>query len=253
MKRLRALLVLCSGVIAPPLSAQPVDLLLVAANDELLQPLVRRLDTPVAEKHGGWTVWTGTLEGKSVALTRTEGDPLNAVAATTLAIRLHRPRLIFVFGISRAHDPSLKSGDIVLSEAFAAFDGMVSPQKKLNSGSNPLEWNRLPHLLMTSGGKEVAADTFPADPTALAAARRIKLSGTSPRIAILGSAPQINREADRIAWLREQWHTSTEDAESAHVAGCAALFGIPVFGVRVVEGSPDSVIAFATEFLRAWK
>ena len=95
--------------------------------------------------------------------------------------------------------------------------------------------------------------TFPADP----AARDLALAVPAPhgRVlrGILGSANQINREPDRIAFLREQWHTSTEDGESAHVAGCAALLAVPIVGARVVDGTPAEAADFATRFIAAWK
>ena len=235
---------------APP---SPVDLLMIAADNELLQPFINRLENPQIEQHKAWTIWTGSLAGKSVALTRSEGDPLNAVAATTLAIRLHAPRLIFVYGLARPHDRSLHAGDLVLSERFVAFDGMVSPQKPLGAGSDPLTWQKLPHLLMTEGENEVPAESFPADKGALALAQRLAQGKRPFRTGVLGSAPQINREADRIAWVHDQWKTSTEDGESADIAGCAALFHVPVFGARIVGDSPKEIVAFASEFLNAWK
>ncbi len=39
-----------------------------------------------------------------MVLTRTEGDPLNAVAATTLAVRRYSPKLVVTYGTARAHD-----------------------------------------------------------------------------------------------------------------------------------------------------
>lgn len=242
-----------STSIAWAASPASVDLLIVAEDDALLRPLIERLEQPVTEASGAWVIWSGRLAGKSVALTRSEGDPLNAVAATTLAIRRHPPRLIFNFGLARAHDPALHAGDIVLSRSFVAFDGMVSPQKPLGAGSNPLQWEKLAHFLMASGEKEVPTEIFPADEHALAVARVLPVGNGLMHVGVLGSAPQVNREADRIAWLREQWGTSTEDGESADIAGCASLFGVPVFGARLIGDSRQNAIAFALEFLEAWK
>jgi adenosylhomocysteine nucleosidase len=234
-------------------AAQPVDLLILAADDATLQPLVGRLASPRIETRAAWTFWLGQLDGKTVALARTEGDPLNAVAATTLAIRLHPPRLIFCYGIARAHDPALRPSDVVIAENFAAFDGLVSPPTALGGGSDPLKWEKLPHALISDGDKENYVLTFPADP----AARDLALTITAPhgRVlrGILGSAHQINREPDRVAFLREQWHTSTEDGESAHIAGCAALLGVPIIGARVVDGGPADAADFAARFIAAWK
>ncbi len=186
-------------------------------------------------------------------LARSEGDPLNAVAATTLALRLHSPRLVLVYGVARPHDGALRPGDVVVSERFAAFDGMVSPITGLDHGSSPLRWTKLPHLLMTAGEKESPAESFPASATGLAVARTLMPKRGRLLVGVLGSAHQINREADRVAWLHEQWHTTTEDTESAHVAGCASLFGIGTVGIRVIDGTPEEAADLALRFVEAWK
>src|SRR5215216_4566209 len=113
---LRALLILCffAGVIAcapHAFAAERVDVLLAAANDAELQPLLAKLQDSHQESKAAWQFWSGTLMGKQVVVTRTEGDPLNAVAATTLAIRRYAPKLIVTFGSARAHDPLLRAGD----------------------------------------------------------------------------------------------------------------------------------------------
>jgi adenosylhomocysteine nucleosidase len=233
--------------------AEPVDLLIVAASDAALRPVLERLSGTRTEKHAAWTFWLGELSGKKVAVTRSEGDPLNAVAATTLAIRLHPPRLIIVCGASRAHDPELRTGDIVVSEKFSAFDGMVSPITALGGGSQPLQWKKLPHMLMTTGERETPAEFFPADSTATALALKLPSSRGRVVAGVLGSAHQVNREADRIAWLRAQWQTSTEDNESAHVAGCGVLLGVPVVGFRVVNSEAADAAEFAVRFVERWR
>ncbi|MEO6003027.1 MAG: hypothetical protein ABIZ04_11170 [Opitutus sp.] len=230
-----------------------VDLLLVAADDSTLAPVLARLENLTTSNHAAWTCWTGTIGNKALVVTRTEGDPLNAVAATTHALRLCKPRLVFVFGVARRHDPSLRTGDIVLSTAFAAFDGIVSPPAPLGGGTHPLTWHALPHALMHPGEQEIASNSFPADASARALALSLKVAEGRLVEGVLGSSAQINREADRITYLRSVWHTSTEDEESAHVAGCAALFGVPVFGARVVNGTPAAAAEFALQFVAHWK
>lgn len=241
------------ALLAAPARAQPVDLLL-AADDAALRPVLARLSDAKSESRAAWTFWRGRLAGKSVALARTEGDPLNAVAATTLAIRLFQPRLIVTFGVARPHAAELRAGDIVVSEAFAAFDGMISTPTPLEGGSDALRWGTRPHPLMTAGEKETPTESFPAD----ARARTVALALPRPDRArvvagVLGSAHQINRESDRIAWLRERWKTSTEDGESAHVAGCALLLETRVVGFRIVDGPPDAAASFVLQFVEAWK
>jgi adenosylhomocysteine nucleosidase len=250
MKRLLLLFLLA---VPAALRAESVDVLLTAATDAELQPLIRQLGSAHTETRAAWTFWLGTLGGHPVALTRTEGDPLNAVAATTLAVRHYAPKLVVTFGAARAHDPALQPGDVVVSKAFVAFDGLVSEPGALGGGIAPLTWHRLPHAVMTPGEKENYQVQFPADPAALARAEKLQPARGKLVPGILGSAHQVNREADRIAWIRQTWHTSAEDGESAHVAGCALLLGVPVIGLRVIDGTPEESAALAAQFLEGAK
>ena len=233
--------------------AESADLLLTAATDAELQPLIKQLGAARTETRAAWTFWLGTLGGKSVVLTRTEGDPLNAVAATTLAIRRYSPKLVVTYGSARAHDPALQPGDVVVSRRFVAFDGLISDPLPLGAGSLPHTWQRLPHAPMTPREQEKYQDDFPADATALARAEKLKPARGKLVAGVLGSAHQVNREADRIAWIHRTWHTSTEDAESAHIAGCAQLLRTPVIGLRVIDGTPEESAALAAQFLEGWK
>ena len=243
------LLLLASLRAEPPAA----DVLLAAAGDAELQPLIAKLASPVVETRAAWQFWLGTIAGKKVVLTRTEGDPLNAVAATTLAIRRYHPKLVVTYGSSRAHDPALRAGDVVVSEKFATFEGMISDVTPLDGGSAPLAWHRLPQMLATAGEKETPTYSFPADPTALAVAKTLTAPHGRVVAGVPGSARQVNHEADRIAWIRAQWGTSSEDGESAHVAGCAALLGVPVIGLRVIDGTGADAAALALQFLEASK
>lgn len=240
------------AVVISTLAASAADVLLLGADDATLQPVLHQMENSAKTTRGAWTFWSGRLDAKSVVVGRTEGDPLNAVAVTTLALRSDRPRLVVVFGAARAHDPDLKSGDVVVSERFAAFDGMISDSGEMGAGSNALTWKKRPHPLITAGEKETPTPFFPGDPPALAVARSLSPPHGRLVVGVLGSANQINREADRISWLRTHWQTSTEDGESAHVAGTALLLGVPVIGLRVVDGTPAQAAALALRFLKAW-
>jgi adenosylhomocysteine nucleosidase len=241
-------------VFALTVHADPAGpILFAAATDAELQPLIAKLDAPVTESRAAWQFWLGSINGKKVVLTRTEGDPLNAVAATTLAIRRYHPKLVVTYGLARAHDPALQPGDVVVSEKFATFEGMVSDVTPLDGGSAPLAWHRLPQLLATTGEKETPTYFFAADASALAVAKTVTAARGRVVVGVPGSAHQLNREVDRIAWIRAQWGTSSEDGESAHIAGCAQLLGVPAIGLRVIDGTEDEAVAMALKFLEASK
>jgi len=227
------------------------SVLVVGTDDSVVRPILARLSGVTSASRGVWLVWSGQLGSRPVAVTRSEGDPLNAVAATVLAIRRHAPALVLILGASRPHDPALRPGDVVVSERFAPFDGMISPVAALEAGSDALAWKKRPHLLLAPGEREVSTEFFPADPAALRRALALSLPGMRLVAGTLGSAHQVNREVDRIAWLRTHWQTSAEDGESAHIAGAAALLGVPALGLRVIAGTGAQAAAAGLAFLEA--
>lgn len=253
MIRLRAVLLLCVGVGCRLAAVEPVAALLIGADEAALRPVLAKITDVQSTTHGAWISSTGRIAGKNVAVTQGEGDPLNAVAATTLAIRLYAPKLIIVFGSARAHDPELRGGDIVVSESFAAFDGIFSNRAELEAGSHPTTWEKLPHSLLAADEKEILTPVFPADLAAKETALTLKTARGRVLTGVLGSANQINREADRVAWLRANWGTRTEDGVSAHVAGCARLFGVPIVGVCVVDAPPVGAAEFVLRLVEALK
>ncbi len=251
--KVRLVLFLLLAVLVARAESASGPILFAAATDAELRPLIAKLDGPVTESRAAWQFWLGSIDGKKVVLIRTEGDPLNAVAATTLAIRRYHPQLVVTYGLARAHDPALLPGDVVVSEKFAAFDGMESDVIPLDGGSAPLTWSRLQHKLATAGEKETPTDFFPADAQALGRAKTITLAHGRIIAGVPGSANQVNREADRVAWIHEKWGTSCEDGESAHIAGCAQLLGVPVIGLRVIDGTESTAATVALQFLEAAK
>ncbi len=244
----RATLVAITGVmLLAPLSVQAkVDLLIAAATEAELGPVRAKMGDVKETTLASWTFWSGTLAGKSVVLARTEGDPLNAVAAVTLGIRKFDPALVLSYGIARPHDLTLKAEDVVVSEKFVAFDGFISGHRGLGEGTRLSDWKKLPHAPISSGEVETYAESFPAGETAKTAALGLETGGGGRVVAgVLGSAHQVNREADRVAWLRATWGTSCEDFESAHVAVTAKLFGVPAAGIRVISPADASGIETA--------
>jgi adenosylhomocysteine nucleosidase len=240
-----------SSLVAAAPADRPAPLLIVGTDDAVVRPILDRLTGVVPASRGVWTTWSGTFGRHPVAVARSEGDPLNAVAATVLAIRRHAPALVVIVGVSRPHDPDLRPGDLVVSERFAAFDGMISPVTALDAGSDALTWKKRPHLLLSPGERETPTEFFPADPAALSRALALSVAPARVRRGTLGSAHQVNQEADRVAWIRTHWQTSAEDGESAHIAGAAALLGVPAIGLRVISGTGAQAAAAGLAFLEA--
>jgi nucleoside phosphorylase len=66
-------------------------------------------------------LWTGRIGNKSIVLSRTGVGPINAAAATALAIREFEPGAIDGQGAAGAHDPWLHINDSVVSETCTNF------------------------------------------------------------------------------------------------------------------------------------
>jgi adenosylhomocysteine nucleosidase len=104
---------------------------------------------------------------------------------------------------------------------------------------------------MQRGEVEVPTSSVPAAPAALAVALKLVLPAVHLVPGVLGSANQVNREADRIVWIRTTWHAVTEDGESAHIAACAALLDVPAIGMRAIGDDPAPAGALALKLVES--
>jgi len=219
---------------AAPAAAE--DLLVQGAMDSELQPLLAALEGKREVRLGAWTFWTGRIGGKAVAVSRTDMGPINAAAATALGIREFHPAAVINQGTAGAHNPELKLWDIVAGEKTVDYGAFRSVHADAGQGSDPARWTKMIHHLRTDG--ELADyPFFSGDPALLttalgrAYARGRVVKGT------IGSAYELNRELDRILWLRKTYGTDTEDMESAFAAGVAAGMKTPFLAIRIVSDS----------------
>jgi adenosylhomocysteine nucleosidase len=198
-----------AGIAVSVAGAAPrFDLLVQGAGDAELQPLLAVLEGRKDVQIGAWTFWTGKIGDKSIVLSRTGTGPINAAAATALAIREFEPGAIISQGSAGAHDPSLQINDIVVSETCTDF-----------------------------GAPEEGTVRFASDFKLIAFALRMR----NPRGRVVqgnvGSASQVNRETDRLKWLRQKYGTDSEDRESAYAAGVAAAMNVPFVAIRTISES----------------
>src|SRR5206468_510624 len=96
-------------------------LLVQGAVDWELQPLLAALEEKREIQLASWTFWRGKIGGKSVVISRTEVGPINAAAATTLAILTFHPQLVINQGTAGANDPQLKVYDIIVGESAVDY------------------------------------------------------------------------------------------------------------------------------------
>jgi len=206
-----------------------------------IEKLAGRLADVKVERVGGWTFWSGTLDGYPVVVSKTLKGVANAAAATVLAVERHRPIAIINQGTAGGHDPSLRLYDIVLGTSSVSLGAFKSRYRPAGAGSNPLDWKVLD--LMASEGSagndpnEHNVARFPGDVGLMAAALSVKQAYKRGRVVegVIGSSDIWHEELDLIARFRAEFGTSAEDMETASAAQIAKLSKVPFLGVRVVS------------------
>ena len=227
-----------SAVCAIGCADEPPGLLVVqGAVDYEIQPVLDGLESRRSRQISAWTFWEGRIGAKRVVVSRTEVGPINAVAATVLAIEHYRPSLIINHGTAGAHNPALRLWDIVVGERTVDYAAYSSGHADAGAGINPARWNPDPHRLRLDGRERTPFYTFSGDARAIEAATAIK----NPRGRVLrgtiGSAPQYNRELDMIGSIRARYGTDSEDMESAFAHGAATGFRTRFLAIRMISDS----------------
>ncbi len=222
-----------------PIDPRPV--IVQGAMQLEIEKLVGRLDHSRVERVGGWTFWSGSLDGHPVIVSKTLKGMSNAAAATVIGVEHYHPGAIVNQGTAGGHDPSLHLYDIVVGASSVNIGAFRSRYRAAKTGSSPLDWMPL-DLTATEGsaGNDPRARRparFQADGLLLAAARQAERAYTRGRVVegVIGSSDVWNDEIDRIAWLRTTFGTSVEEMETASAAQIASLFKVPFLGIRVVS------------------
>jgi adenosylhomocysteine nucleosidase len=222
-----------------PIDPRPV--IVQGAMQLEIEKLVGRLDRSRVERVGGWTFWSGSLDGHPVIVSKTLKGMSNAAAATVIGVEHYHPGAIVNQGTAGGHDPSLHLYDIVVGASSVNIGAFRSLYRAARTGSSPLDWMPL-DLTATEGsaGNDPRARRparFQADGLLLAAARQAEGAYTRGRVVegVIGSSDVWNDEIDRIAWLHTTFGTTVEEMETASAAQIASLFNVPFLGIRVVS------------------
>lgn len=229
-----------------PADAAPADVVVQGAVDSELGPLLAALQDREVVQLAAWTFWRGTLHGRRVVVSRTEVGPINAAAATTLAIEHFRPRLIINQGTAGAAVPDLDIFDIVVGESTVDYGAFRSPHVDAGGGVDQERWTPMAHRLRLDGRERIEFAAFPGDPAVLQRALATPYGRGRVLQGVIGSAFQFNREVDRLVWINKTYGAVSEDMESAFAAGVAAGFGTRFLAIRIISDSDFR----ATEFHR---
>ena len=214
-----------------------VDLVIQGAVDAEVMPLIESLSGAARIQVAAWTFWRGRLGGREVVVSRTEVGPINAVAATTLAIRTFHPRFIVNQGTAGATEADLRVFDIVVGEATVDYGAFRAGHADAGKGSDQGAWTPMFHRFRLDGQTPVARRVFPGDAAALAFVLAQPYERGRVVRGVIGSAFQFNQEVDRLRWIHEKYGAVSEDMESAYAAGAALGFGTPFIAVRIISDS----------------
>jgi adenosylhomocysteine nucleosidase len=205
--------------------------------DGELGPLLAALEGRETVQVAAWTFWRGRIHGRTVVVSRTEVGPINAAAATALAITNFHPRLVINQGTAGADDPDLHVFDIVVGEATVDYGAFRSTHAEAGGGVNPARWVPMSHWLRLDGSERTEFSRFPGDPETM----RVALAVANPKgrvvKGVIGSAYEFNREIDRLVWVHKIYGATSEDMESAFAAGVAAGFRTPFLAIRIISDS----------------
>ncbi len=97
-------------------------LLVLTALAEEVTPLVAAMEVQGTDRIGQWTVHTGRLGQRLIAVSATGIGKLSAFRATELLSRELMPREIIAGGLAVPLIPSLRQGDVVVASQVIQFD-----------------------------------------------------------------------------------------------------------------------------------
>jgi adenosylhomocysteine nucleosidase len=167
-------------------------------------------------------------------ISRTEMGPLNAAAATALGIERFHPAVVINQGTAGGSNREVRMFDIIVGERTTDYSAFNSQHADAGTGTDPARWKPFAHPLRI-GDEIVKFPNFPGDAALVEAA----LAAKNPRGRVLkgniGSAFQLNRELDRIAWLHQTYGIDSEDMESAYAAGVAVGMKTRFVAIRMIS------------------
>ena len=215
------------------------SLLIQGAMDTETAHLIEHLEEHACIELGNWKFHTGFLGTgrKPVIISKTFQGIVNAAAATSLAMAYFKPQAVINQGIGGGHDKKFHRGDIVLGEKVIPMGAVAYAFSKEGAGIDAKGFSPLPvEVYFKETGKTKKVTEYPCDKRMLEAAEQMKTKYHTGR-GVIGSGDEWNSQIDRIALLRERYHTAVEDMESAATAQICLSYGVPFLAVRILSNS----------------
>jgi len=206
--------------------ARPLGLVgLIGAMPEELAALVALAEGVERQQHGPFELVRGTLQGVPVVMATCGIGKVNAAALAQALAALGVERVI-VTGVAGGVDPSLRVGDLVVSEDAVQHDVDVTGLGYA-AGEVPGE----PRVWSADAALRAAA---------LAAAQAVAArDGVRALLGRIASGDEFVADPARVASLRERFAASCAEMEGAAVAQICHRWGVPWVVVRSVSDTAD--------------
>lgn len=199
----------------------------IGAMPEEIRRLTAALARPQRWTRGPFALHRGRAFGREVTVAECGVGKVNAAALAQQLLVDGATAVVFT-GVAGAVDPSLRVGDVVVSEDAVQHDVDVTPLGYARGcvPGQPLAW---------------PADAELRD-AALAAAREAARAAGSEHAVVLGrvaSGDQFIADAARTAALASEFGAACTEMEGAAVAQVCARWGVPWVIVRVISDTAD--------------
>ncbi|MDR2486051.1 MAG: 5'-methylthioadenosine/S-adenosylhomocysteine nucleosidase [Treponema sp.] len=215
---------------------------IIGAMEDEVTLLQSAIADPQIEIIGGFTFFSGKLEGKPAVLLRCGIGKVNAAVGCALLITAYKPEVVINTGSAGGIDPCLRFGDAVISEGLTYHDVDVTAFRYAPGQlpNMPAVFS-VPDALIKEAEQAVAA---------------LKQEGILPETfncvrGVIGSGDVFMHEPDRIAEVRRLFpEVKAVEMEGAAVAHACFLFKVPALIIRALSdiAGIESPVTF-NEFL----
>ncbi len=196
----------------------------IGAMEQEIDLLKNRMENPVAEHFGKFTLYRGGLGGKNMVLALSGIGKVNAAAVTALAVSRFSPDCVINTGSAGGLGKGLAVGDVVIGTEVAHHD--------VDATAFGYAVGQVPQL----------PPVFTSHDVLTAAARRAAavFEGASVREGLIVSGDTFVSSSERVAAIRRHFEgVQAVEMEAAAIAQTCTQLGVPFVVVRAVSDAAD--------------
>lgn len=204
---------------------------IIGAMDEEIELLREQIADKNEETVAGSVFITGTLHGKDVVLLRSGIGKVNAAMSTTILMERYQPDYIINTGSAGGYNPSLKIGDLVISNEVRHHDVDVT--------AFGYEYGQVPQLPAAFKANEALIRT------AIEGAK--KLPSIHAVTGLIATGDTFMSDPERVEFVRKTFkELQAVEMEGAAIAQVAHQYAIPFVVIRALSdiAGQESDISF---------